>query len=157
VRLALAIAGSAVLAAATLAAAAAGAPATATVHVTPASGGPRTVFSVSFRAATRTGVVGTLRRVDTLSVARRGGGAAGCVANAEITLPAAATGEAVRVRLDPRTLDASLPGASWCVAAYTGQIQETGRPVCTAGHACPQFIVALGTVGRFHFTVHTPG
>ena len=133
--------------------AAAGALPSVPIHVTPASGGPGTVFAVRFRAADTTGVHGTLRRLDVLSVARqRPTSDQGCSSTTQLNLPAAKEGSNVRARLDPRSL-----GKPWCVGSYDGQIRELETPVCARGEACPAYVLLLGTVGRFTFDVRALG
>ena len=123
----------------------------APIHVSPAVGGPRTVFSVSFRAPQRTGVEGSLRRFDQLSASlpppAAGGG---CPTSVDASVPAAEKGALVTVRLDPHA-----HGGHWCVGSYRGQIEELAGPVCRPGQACPAFVALLGTIGRFSFVVRS--
>ena len=129
----------------------------ATVSVSPAAGGTATVFVVRFRAGDRTGTAGGQRRWDSLSVTRHGAADhAGCVAAAQLTLSPSQPGAAVRVRLDPRAIGAGAASRSWCPGAYSGWIRQFAAPACKVGQACPDYILLLGTVGRFSFTVHAP-
>ena len=129
----------------------------ATVSVTPATGGPGTVFVVRFAAGDRTGIAGGQRRWDALSVTRRGSADhAGCVAAAQRTLSPSQRGAAVRVRLDPQAIGAGAASSSWCEGAYSGWIRQFAAPACRVGQACPDYILLLGTVGRFSFAVHAP-
>ena len=123
----------------------------APMHVSPAAGGPRTVFSVSFRAPQRTGVQGSMQRFDLLSASAPGAGAGGgCLTSINLTLPATAKGSAVLVRLDAHSR-----ASHWCAGTYRGQVEELERPVCPRGQACPAFVALLGTVGRFAFVVRS--
>jgi len=137
---------------------ASGAPSVAaTIGVSPAAGSPASVFVVRFRAGDRTGTAGGQRRWDALSVTRLGAAApAGCVAAAQLTLPPSQRGAAVRARLDPRAIGAGTASRSWCAGAYSGWIRQFAAAACKLGQACPDYILALGAVGRFSFTVHAP-
>jgi len=129
---------------------------TAPIHVTPAAGGPRTVFSVSFRAPQRTGVEGSLRRFDQLSASLSPAtGSSGCLTSVDASVPAADKGVLVAVRLDPQALrvDPQAHAGRWCAGTYRGQIEELAGPVCRPGLACPAFVALLGTIGRFSFQV----
>jgi hypothetical protein len=129
----------------------------ATVSVTPAAGGPASVFVARFAAGDRTGTAGGQRRWDALNVTRHGpADHAGCVAAAQLTLPPSQRGAAVRVRLDPRVIGAGAASRSWCEGTYTGWIRQFAAPACKLGQACPDYILLLGTVGRFSFKVHAP-
>jgi hypothetical protein len=126
----------------------------AAVTVTPATGGPRTVFTVRFVAPERTGAFGSQRRWDALSLAHAGSApGSSCVSAAALKLAAAAGGSPLRLRLDPRRLGSA---ARWCEGAYDGVIREYEAPLCPPATACPQYILVVGVVGRFHFTVHAP-
>jgi hypothetical protein len=126
---------------------------TAPIHVSPAAGGPRTVFTVSFRAPDRTGVVGSLRRFDQISASvPPAAGSGGCLTTLDATVPAANRGSRVVVRLDPHD-----HAGRWCVGTYRGQIEELAGPVCKPGLACPAFVALLGTIGRFSFEVRSAG
>jgi hypothetical protein len=134
-----------------LVASAAGAVSSAPIHVAPAAGGPRTVFSVSFRAPQRTGVEGSLRRVDQLSASlSSASGSSSCLTSVDASIPAADKGVLVAVRLDP-----AAHAGRWCAGTYHGQIEELASPVCRPGRACPAFVALLATIGRFSFTVRS--
>jgi hypothetical protein len=140
------------LALAAAAAAGAGAAPTARIQVTPASGGSQTVFVLRFRAPSRTGVMGRMRRFDLLGAAApRGAVKGGCLATITVPLAAAKKGSRVRVTLDPHKL-----GAHWCAGTYHGQIEELEGPVCPRGAVCPAFVRLIGTIGRFALTVRAP-
>ena len=122
---------------------------TAPIRVSPAAGGPRTVFSVSFRAPDRTGVTGSLRRFDLISASvAPAAGRSGCLSTLDADVPAAAQGSPVLVRLDPHR-----HAGRWCLGTYHGQVEELAGPVCRPGLACPAFVALLGTIGRFSFVV----
>jgi hypothetical protein len=144
----------AVLLALSIAAVAAAAGTVVSVTVRPSQGGQGATFTVAWRNPERTGVHGTLRRTDQVSVALRGhtGSVAhplhGCIVNAGGTAPPAAAGALVRMALGPARI-----GGRWCAGRWSGRIEEVDTPVCRPGTACPQFIVVRGVVGRFSFTV----
>jgi hypothetical protein len=118
------------------------------VVVAPAAGGPGTTFVVSFRAPARTGVIGSIRLRDLLTVAPVSVGT-GCVGPVSIPVPDARRGEHVRIRLDPRTL-----GGIWCIGSYRGKVVELQTAVCPSGTACPTYVRLVGTVVHFSLTVH---
>ena len=123
----------------------------APIHVTPATGGPHTVFSASFRAPQRTGVEGSLRRYYELSASLpSAANAGGCLTSVDASIPAGAQGSRVLVRLDPQA-----HGGRWCVGSWRGQVEELAGPVCRPGLACPAFVALLGTVGHFSFAVRS--
>ena len=119
------------------------------IHVTPSSGGARTVFVIDFRAQDTTGVKGTLQRFYVLNASAPSGAVAGgCLAGIDVHVPASRKGSRVRVRLDAGKL-----GSRWCVGVYHGAISELESPVCPHGLACPTYVRLLGTVGRFALDV----
>ncbi len=133
------VAGSIVVAALTFAAAvSAHHPHLQRVSVQPSTGGPNTQFVVSFGPPP---AVGGLARVFQVQVKGIG---TGCAQSAAV--PATRRG---------RRFLATLKGP-WCPAAYRGKVTETERPICRPHQACPQFIIELGTVGRFSFAVTVP-
>ena len=150
----LAFAGVAVASAASAASAVPHAP----IHLTPAAGGPRTVFSASFRAPERTGVDGSLRRYYELSASLPpAANAAGCLTSVVASIPAGPQGAHVVVRLDPQALrvDPQAHTGRWCLGSWRGQVEELAGPVCRPGVACPAFVALLGTIGRFSFAVRS--
>jgi hypothetical protein len=119
------------------------------IHVTPSSGGARTVFVIDFRAPDTTGVNGTLHRFYVLNASAPSSAVVGgCLAGIDIRVLAARKGSRVRVRLDAGKL-----GGRWCVGVYRGAINELESPVCPHGLACPTYVRLLGTVGRFALEV----
>jgi hypothetical protein len=119
----------------------------AQITVAPASGGPKTTFTITFTAPSKTGKVGAMERTDAVTFtgpARR----SRCVSSGGTGGAASAAGARVRVKLDPSRF-----GGRWCVGTFHGQIEETGRPICSAGQLCPQFVVVLHRIGTFRFTV----
>ncbi len=118
------------------------------LHVTPASGTPTTVFTLSFVAPAATGPDGHSTISYTLGIASPSGGR--CVGSQSAPVPLAAKGERVTVALGPATL-----GGSWCVGTYRARVLELQRPVCAAGAACPQYIRVVGVVGAAMFRVAT--
>jgi len=115
------------------------------VHVAPAVGGPRTTFVVSFVAPTRTGVIGSTRLRDELSIETTPAG--GCLDRATQFVPAARRGESMRVRLDPVVL-----GRRWCAGAFRGRLLELQTPVCPPRALCPTYVRSR-TLGRFSLVV----
>ncbi|HVC87368.1 MAG TPA: hypothetical protein VNC40_08080 [Gaiellaceae bacterium] len=116
------------------------------VHVAPAAGGPGTAFVVSFLAPARTGVIGSMRLREELSIETTA--AAGrCLGRATQFVPSARRGQAMRVRLDPVVF-----GGRWCVGAFRGQLLELQTVVCPPGTPCPTY-VRIRTIGRFSLVV----
>jgi hypothetical protein len=124
----------------------------AKVSLTPASGGPSTVFTARFVSAVTTGTFASQRRWQTLELDRSAPAPAGssCVSSATLELANVAAGSRERVVLDPRELGGT---GRWCAGAYDGVIRAFEAPVCAPGTACPAYIVLLGVVGRVRFTV----
>jgi hypothetical protein len=120
------------------------------VHVHPAAGSPATTFTVSYVLPDATGVSGSLRHRDIVSAALAAGSRAGCTAATSSSAPDAAAGTVVHVALSPPR------GGAFCRGRWQGTVTEEGTPVCKPGRACPQFIVLLGVIGRFSFTVRAP-
>jgi hypothetical protein len=128
---------------------AASAPIGPRARVTPARGGPWTVFVVRFRAPDRTGVDGAVRRSDVVRVsASMGDTSGGCSKGIAVALPPASEGSLVNARLRSGTRP-----SAWCPGVYDGAITEYERPVCRPGHACPTYDRLLRTFGRFVLTV----
>ena len=130
----------------------------APIHVAPAAGGPRTVFSASFRAPQRTGVDGSLRRYYELSASLSpAANASGCLTRFVASIPPGPQGARVVVRLDPQALRVGpqAQAGRWCAGSWRGQVEELAGPVCRPGLACPAFVALLGTIGRFSFTVRS--
>jgi hypothetical protein len=117
------------------------------VRVEPAVGGSRTTFLVSFAAPVRTGVVGSKRLRDELSVVTTSA-AGGCLAQASALVPDARRGQQMRVHLDPERL-----GGRWCAGVFRGRLLELQTAVCPPGTLCPTY-VRIRAIGRFSFVVH---
>jgi hypothetical protein len=115
--------------------------------VAPTVGGSATTFVVSFRAPVLTGVVGSVRLRDLLTVATVSAGT-GCLGQVSVPVPDAHRGELVRVGLVPKAL-----GGSWCTGTYHGKVVELQSAVCPRGTACPTYVRFVATVGRFFMTV----
>jgi hypothetical protein len=125
------------------------APVLTPVHVRPSTGGPRTRFSVSFRAPAQTGTIGQVRRWDVLTAT--GPSRARCVSHVQMTLPASAAGSTERARLVPGS-----GTAHWCTGTFGGVIRQTVTTICGGGGAklmCPMLLIHPRTVGRFRFVV----
>lgn len=123
----------------------------ASVQVTPAVGGPGTIFVVSFTAPVRTGVIGSIRLRDELTATSASAGK-GCLARVSRPAPDSRRGQRVRVRLDPKVL-----GGSWCTGRYRGSVLELQTAVCPRGTMCPTYVRLRGTVARFSLVVRTAG
>lgn len=121
------------------------------VKVTPAVGGPRTVFLLSFTSPVRTGVIGSIRLRYLLTAAIATPGKR-CLAQISAPVPDARRGERVRVRLSPELL-----GGRWCAGSYHGSVRELQTAVCPPGTMCPTYVRLVGTVARFLLLVHTDG
>jgi hypothetical protein len=121
------------------------------ITVKPSNGSPGTRFVVSFRAPDRTGRYGTSERRYELS-ATGAQGAKGCRSSITMQLPASRAHARVSVTLDP-----TRHAGRWCAGPFAGQIDEIQQPVCSAGQACPAYVVRLGTVGNFKFHVKSTG
>jgi len=118
------------------------------VSVKPAMGGSTTTFVVRFRAAVRTG--GDTGRYYQVDVAASASTGTGCATTADVAVPATRARGRVTVRLRP-------PGGghAWCPGTYHGAVNEFRRPVCAPRTACPQYVIRIGTAGRFKFGVVT--
>lgn len=119
----------------------------ATPIVRPAAGSPATAFVVSFVSPVRTGVSGSTRLRYLLAVS----GPGACRSALQKSLPDAARGARVTVRLDPRVL-----GRNWCPGTYRGRVLEVQTAVCPAGTACPTYVLVRGTAAHFSFVVREP-
>ena len=117
------------------------------ITVRPISGTPRTIFVVSFRAPQRSGLVGGSERRCVLSASGPQTNR-GCLANAGTELSSSSVHARVTKALDPSRL-----GGHWCVGTFKGEIDELEQPVCKAGQACLEYVLLLGSVGRFRFDV----
>ena len=115
------------------------------VRVTPPVGSANTTFTVSFRVPQSTGSHSGVRRYDQLTGSTAAGG--GCIATFSVRAPDAGAGTRVAVTLDPRLL-----GGSWCRGTYAGRIDELQSPICSAGHACPMYVL-LRPLGRFSLRI----
>ncbi|MHA0111324.1 hypothetical protein ACXYUI_30030, partial [Klebsiella pneumoniae] len=81
------------------------------------SGSPSSSFVVRFRAPLATGALRGVRREFVLSLSGRNG-AAGCVSEGSIDVPATRAHANVRVTLTPRRFG----GSRWCPGAFSGEI-----------------------------------
>jgi hypothetical protein len=117
------------------------------VTVSPGSGGPRTSFAVSFTLPATTGLVGSVRRSDTISISaprRRG-----CLWKRTVALPVDAAGAPVRIELRPGH------SVGWCVGTFHGEIISAVTIICgpPAAIECPLVVVLPATIARFSFRV----
>jgi hypothetical protein len=115
------------------------------VNVTPATGGPTTGFTISFRAPDRVGTYRRQRRWYEISAAGPNGGG-GCDSGAVAQAGHARRHARVYVKLRPG------PGG-WCPGAFHGSVTEEQGPVCPPREICPRYVVLVKTVGRFTFQV----
>lgn len=115
------------------------------VTVSPASGGPRTAFTVRFRALKPApGAVG--RRLH-YWISASGPQGSGCVASISKSLSAAGAGTLERARLGA--------ARGWCRGTFHGRVVLVETPVCGGPQtACPMFVAIAATVGRFSFRVN---
>lgn len=116
------------------------------VHVEPAAGGPATTFVVSFTAPARTGVIGSTRLRDEVSL-QTTSAVGGCLANASAHVSDVKRGQHVQVRLVP----AAFKGR-WCVGVFQGRLLELQSAVCPPGALCPMY-VRIKTIGTFSLVV----
>ncbi len=116
------------------------------LHVTvkPGVGTARTHFAVGFRPQA-SGTTGSTYSRYAVEASGRSG--KGCSSSAVAVAPSSPAGQLVRVTLRPGN-----PSGKWCRGSYAGRVEETIRPVCSFGKACPLFIAVL-TVGKFSFRV----
>jgi hypothetical protein len=119
------------------------------VRVEPAAGGAGTTFAVSFVAPRRTGVVGSIRLHDQVSI-ETSSARSGCLSRVSKLVPDTRRGQRVRVRLDP----AAFKG-HWCVGVFKGRLLEQQTAVCPPGSLCPMY-VRIRTIGRFSLVVRRP-
>jgi hypothetical protein len=120
------------------------------VRLSPARGGPKRVFVLSWRTPDQLGRDGSVNRTDTVSAATTTS-ARGCVKNFDLSAPNAKAGTVVRVRVDPRRL-----GGHWCTGGFRGQVDELQSPVCPYRELCPAYVL-LRREGRFSFAVRRAG
>jgi hypothetical protein len=119
----------------------------ATLRVVPATGLPGTAFVVSFVSPDRTGVTGSTRLRDTLTVTSDHAGQS-CLAEVDATAPNARRGQRVRVRLDP-----GREGGRWCPGVYRGTVLELQTAVCPQSRPCPTYVLIRRRIGNFTLRV----
>jgi hypothetical protein len=119
---------------------------TTRVTVKPASGTPRTHFAFRFRIPVATGRFGSLLRADTLSVTGPSGTA--CESRASRAVGSAKKGRRMTMTLKPSK-------SGWCAGRWRGTIVQAESVRCspTAGHACPDLVVAPRVIASFRFRV----
>lgn len=121
----------------------------AAVHVSlrPGTGGPRTRFTLSFRAPARTGTFSGLRRVNRVIVSGPRGSQ--CASSVSGTLPAARAGARLRVMIAPGR------GRHWCGGRFHGRLVAYESVLCSGSpaRACPLLVIAPRTLARFSFRV----
>ena len=117
------------------------------VQVRPLVGRPGTTFVVSFTAPVATGVIGSIRLRDELTLTNASN-SKGCLTEVSAPVPDARRRQLVRVRLNAATL-----GGRWCTGRYSGKVLELQTAVCPRGTACPTYVRLRGTIARFSLTV----
>jgi hypothetical protein len=115
----------------------------------PGLGKPTTAFVLSFRAPVKTGSFGAVRTH--YQVYASGPKGTGCVASVSIALRPTRRHAHVRVTLRPKR-----HGGVWCVGRFRGRVAELETTVCQPTLACPDFVIAPRTIGRFSFRVSKP-
>lgn len=114
--------------------------------MTPAAGTPSSILHFGFRARQVSGRQASIDVSYTLSVIGRAG--AGCVSQHSVPVPVTTANEAVTAALGPAQL-----GGRWCAEAYVARVDELGRPSCTAGQVCPEFIRLIAAFGPTRFVI----
>jgi hypothetical protein len=119
---------------------------TTRVTVKPGSGTPQTRFAFSFRVPVATGRFGTLVRSDTLSVS--GPRAAHCQSRVTRALKPAKRGRRAKLTLRPGK-------GGWCAGRWHGTVVQSESFRCspTAGHVCPDLVVAPRVIASFRFRI----
>jgi hypothetical protein len=122
------------------------------VKVSPTSGSATSVIAVSFRAPNAAEASnGRSYQVQALANHNQPAGSH-CLEGLAQGIGDARAHQRVTVNLDP----AGSP-AGWCPGGYHGTVTEFQRPVCAPTVPCPQYIVFLGTLGKFRFRVSAGG
>jgi hypothetical protein len=123
------------------------------VTVTPATGGPRTIFIVHFVARASVAPVGGSGVDYTAAVSGAAGSAAAhCLGATSVQARAATKGLPTMIALDPAGV-----GGSWCTGIHRVRVIELQGPRCASGMMCPQFVRVIATVGTATFRVTNPG
>jgi hypothetical protein len=120
-----------------------------TATVSPASIGPLTAVTVSFRQPVTTGLLPGTRVSEALRV--DGPARSGCISSGGVALAPRPSGTLMRRRLRP----ARMHGGRWCLGVYQGSVTVSVFPVCTPGpvRACPMYVIAPRTIVTFRFRV----
>ena len=124
------------------------------IRVSPARGGTHTTFVLRFSIPVATGMTGSLRVSDDVTV--NGPAATGCVGHAELPLRAAPAHTAFTVTLNPSHLD-----GHWCTGRFNGMLVQRQTTLCPPGPVqqamiCPLYVIAPRVLARFRFTVTHP-
>jgi hypothetical protein len=117
------------------------------VNVNPPTGGPRTDFTISFRAPDRAGTYRGRRRWYEISATGPHSGGS-CDSGAAAQAAHARRHSRVRVKLRPGA-------GGWCPGAFQGKVVEEQAPVCPPREICPRYVVLVKTVGRFSFQLRS--
>ena len=120
------------------------------VHVSPGTGGPRTTFKLNWRNPTDVGMVGTVQRSESVEV--NGPHHAHCVASGEVTVPATAADQTVRMSLAAGRMSAT-GSKTWCTGTFHGAVLENEHFTCSPPHLCPELAIRPQTIANFTFKV----
>jgi hypothetical protein len=127
-------------------------PAPVKVHVSPATGGPRTAFAVSWRNPVQIGTVGSLQRSETVAIAGPKG--RGCVTAGQVAVPATvAPRQLIRLSLAPARMSTT-KARQWCTGTFHGIVVQSQRFACSPPtDLCPELAIRPQTIARFTFKV----
>ncbi|HLH64350.1 MAG TPA: hypothetical protein VKV27_01490 [Solirubrobacteraceae bacterium] len=114
--------------------------------MSPAVGGPATVFEFSFTMPVSSASTTTTASSPSLEVAASA--RPGCVSAHAQSLGRSPAGASVRARLGPAQL-----GGRWCAGEWTARVVQLVRARCPAGEMCPQFIRLVAIAGPAGFRV----
>jgi hypothetical protein len=122
------------------------------VQVSPATGGPRTAFAVSWRNPAQVGTIGSLQRSETVAV--NGPERPGCVTAGQVAVPATtAPQELIRLSLAPARMSTTR-AKQWCTGTFHGTILQSQRFACNPPpDLCPELEIRPQTIARFIFKV----
>jgi hypothetical protein len=137
----IALAGLAVIPAAS--GAAAGSAAMLRVSVKPSTGSGRTHFAISFRAPHATGRAAH----STFRITASGPPRSGCQSSAAAVAPPVRSGATEHVVLAPAG------SKSWCGGTFRGQVWDVITEPCLPGKACPAILPVPRMVAKFTFRV----
>ena len=115
------------------------------VSVSPATGGPHARYTVSFRAPSAAGRIGSQQTSYAISASTKAH--SGCTASIARYVTSARKGQAEHIRL-------AAGAGSLCKGVYQGSVMLLRRVMCgPPTMACPQYVVPGLKVGTFRFRV----